>query len=73
MLPAVAALLLLPSGAPAEAPAPAPPRASVVVLKDGTRYTLSKPYEIRGSQARLSLSNGSLVAIRASEIDMTLP
>lgn len=43
---------------------------TVVVLKDGTRYTLSKAYEVRGSQARLLLVNGTLVSVRASEIDV---
>jgi hypothetical protein len=42
---------------------------AVVVLRDGTRYSLTKPYEIRGTQARLSLTTGFLVAVRASEID----
>lgn len=69
MLLAVAGLLLLVSGAPVAEPTPAPRPASIVVLRDGTRYTLAKPYEIRGTQARLSLVNGSLVAIRTSEID----
>lgn len=69
MLLPLAALLLLASGAPNAAPPAAPPRVSVVVLRDGTRYTLSKPYEIRGTQARFSLTTGSLVAVRASEID----
>lgn len=65
----VAALLLLASGTPpAAAKGPAQP-ASVVVLRDGTRYTLAKPVEIRGTQARLFLTNGTLVAVRASEID----
>jgi len=42
---------------------------TIVVLKDGTRYALSKQYEVRGSQARLHLTNGTLVSVRASEID----
>ena len=67
MLLAVAVFLLLASGAPA-ASAPSP-RVSVVVLRDGTRYMLSRPYEVKGSQARLSLTTGQLVAVRASEID----
>lgn len=65
----IAALLLLAAGAPAADPAPARFSTSIVVLRDGTRYTLTKPHEIRGTQARLSLVGGSLVAVRASEID----
>lgn len=69
MLLIVAALFFLSSGPSNTATSTAPPRVCVVVLRDGTRYVLAKPHEIRGSQARLSLPNGSLVAIRASEID----
>lgn len=69
MLLAVAGLLLLASGAPGTAAPPAPRPAAVVILRDGTRYDLSKPCEIRGTQARLSLTTGFFVAVRASEID----
>lgn len=50
--------------------ASAPPADHVVVLKDGTRYSLAKPYEVLGSQARLPLASGTLVSVRASEIDL---
>jgi len=72
-MPVIASLVLvLFQTAPASTPAPRPPSAQppIVVLKDGTRYTLSKPYEVRGPQARLHLANGSLVAVRVSEIDV---
>jgi len=69
MLLSLAALFLLASGTPAAEPQAAPPRVSVVVLRDGTRYTLAKPYEIKGSQARFTLKTGTLVAVRASDID----
>ena len=61
------AAALLPALALAQ---PAPSGAQVVVLRDGTRYTLSKPYEVRGSQARFQLAKGPLVSIPASEIDL---
>lgn len=62
----ILALTLL-TGLPLVAAGPQP--STVVVLKDGTRFTLARPHEVRGSQARLTLANGSLVSIRASEID----
>lgn len=69
MLLPVAALLLLASGTLTGAnPAPAP-GPSVVVLRDGTRFTLARPYEVKGAQARLPLATGQLVSIRANEID----
>lgn len=43
---------------------------AVVVLKDGTCYELAKPYEVRGSQVRLSLAKGPPVSIPSSEIDL---
>lgn len=54
------------SGVPAASAAPA----YVVVLRDGTRYALARPYEIKGSQARLPLTSGVLVAVRASDVDV---
>lgn len=59
-------LTILPTAAAAAADTSPRP---VVVLKDGTRYALSKQYEVRGSQARLHLTNGTLLSVRASEID----
>ena len=63
-------LVVLGTATATEVPATTPTPKPVVVLKDGTRYTLSKPYETRGAQARLLLANGTLVSIRASEIDV---
>lgn len=63
-----AALLL--TALPLAGAAPSPPTSPVVVLNDGTRYTLSKPYEIRGRQALFSLAKGPLVSVAASEIDL---
>lgn len=53
------------------APTPMPPKTPVhvVVLKDGARYALTRPYEVRGTQVRLALTNGTLVSVRASAID----
>lgn len=77
LLPPRAACALLPlvvlaTAAAAEVPATTPTPKPVVVLKDGTRYILSKPYETRGSQARFHLANGTLVSVRASEIDVEM-
>lgn len=69
MLLTVAGLLLFAAGALGTDAAVPPRPAAVVILRDGTRYNLSKPYEIRGTQARLPLTNGTLVSVRASEID----
>ena len=68
VLVAALALSASTSAAPAAAAAPKPP--TVVVLKGGSRYVLSRPYEVRGSQARLPLANGSLVSIPVTEIDL---
>lgn len=72
VIPAVLLVAVLAPAAGAETPAPTPAPKLVVVLKDGTRYTLSKPYETRGSQARFHLANGTLVSVRASEIDVEM-
>lgn len=72
MVAALMLLAVLSTAAAAESPAPAPTPKPVVVLKDGTRYTLSKPYETRGAQTRLHLVNGTLVSVRTSEIDVEM-
>ena len=46
------------------------PGLKVVVLTDGTRYDLAKPYEVRGNQARLQLVNGPLVSVPVAQIDV---
>jgi hypothetical protein len=65
-----AALLAVASVVPGAAPIAAAAGTPVVVLRDGTRYVLEKPYEIRGPQAHLTLTGGRLVSIPASEIDV---
>lgn len=43
--------------------------AEVIVLKGGSRLELSKPYVVRGSQAILTLKDGTVLSVAASEID----
>ena len=43
--------------------------ADVVVLKDGATIQTSKPYVVKGSQALLTLPDGTLTSIPASQID----
>lgn len=65
-----AALLAVASVVPGAAPEKPAAGVPVVVLRDGTRYVLARPYEVRGSQARLTLTGGRLVSLPASEIDV---
>lgn len=65
-----AALLAIASVVPGAAPVVAAAGTPVVVLRDGTRYVLDKPYETRGPQVRLTLAGGRLVSLPASEIDV---
>lgn len=44
-------------------------RPLVVVLKGDVRYTLASPVELKGRQAILHVSDGSLVSVAATEID----
>lgn len=44
--------------------------AQVVVLKDGRQFTLAKPYVKKGTQAVLTLANGSLTSIPLVDIDV---
>jgi hypothetical protein len=41
----------------------------VVVLKGGKTLELSKPYVIRGSQALMTLKDGTLISVAAADID----
>jgi hypothetical protein len=43
--------------------------ADQVVLKDGSSITTAKPYVVKGSQAILTLPDGTLVSLPASQID----
>ena len=65
---AVFMALILLTALPLAAVGQQPP--AVVVLKDGTRYEFAKPYEVRGSQVRLSPARGLLVSIPSSETDL---
>ena len=50
----------------------APPAArcgEIVVLRGGKTLELSKPYVIRGTQAVLTLKDGTVVSVVAGEID----
>lgn len=48
---------------------PAARCAEIVVLRGGKTLELSKPYVIRGTQAVLTLKDGTVVSVVASEID----
>jgi len=41
----------------------------IVVLKGGKTLTLSKPYVVRGSQALMTLKDGTLISVATSDID----
>jgi hypothetical protein len=41
----------------------------IVVLKGGTRLELAKPYVVKGAQAIMTLTNGTVVSVAAREID----
>src|SRR5258706_2097994 len=43
--------------------------ADQVVLKDGSTITTAKPYVVKGSQAILTMPDGTLVSLPASQID----
>src|SRR6185369_8896843 len=40
-----------------------------VVLKDGTVLATSKPYTVKGNQALITLTDGTLVSVPMSSID----
>ena len=46
------------------------PVADILVLKDGSRVETNGPWEVRGRQVVFELPNGTLSALRTSEIDL---
>jgi hypothetical protein len=58
----LAALVLLTTASPA--------LAYIVFLKNGSQIVTQKKYEIKGSQAILTMPNGTQVSYKASEIDL---
>lgn len=59
------------SATPTPAPSPAPQPLTVIVLKGGVRYRLSRPFQPSGKTSRLNLVNGSLLVVPTIEIDFT--